>query len=167
MTHSRIYLLGFMGAGKSTIGRRVAKKLGWTFIDLDEQIERREGRTIAEMFRAHGEPYFRNLEHLCLQDLSSAPRTVIALGGGTFLSPENRQIAETTGLTIWLKVSFGNVRLRVKIDGTRPNFADPVKAKLLFDAREPFYALAKVHVSTDDVTPDSVADEIIGVLQTS
>ena len=73
MTHSRIYLVGFMGAGKSTIGRRVAKKLGWTFIDLDEQIERREGRTIAEMFRAHGEPYFRNLENLCLQDSRPPP----------------------------------------------------------------------------------------------
>jgi shikimate kinase len=167
VTQTRIYLVGFIGAGKTTVGRRLAKKLGWTFLDLDEEIERRERRAIAEIFKAHGEPHFRNLECSCLKDLCSRSETVIALGGGAFISPENREIAETTGLTVWLKVSFGNIRLRVKIDGTRPNFSDPEKARLLFDAREPFYALARVHVSTDDRTPDSIADEIIGVLQRS
>src|SRR5215470_17687444 len=152
-----------MGAGKTTVGRRLATKLGWTFFDLDEEIERREGRAVAEIFRTEGEARFRSLERLCLKDLSSSPETVIALGGGAFVSPENREIAETTGLTVWLKVSFGNIRLRVKIDGTRPNFSDPVQARLLFDTREPSYALAKVHVSTDNGTPDSIADQIIGV----
>jgi shikimate kinase len=162
-----IYLVGFMGAGKTTVGRCLAAKLGWTFLDLDEEIERREGRTIAVIFKADGESHFRSLERLCLKDVSSSHQTVIALGGGAFISPENREIAETTGLTVWLKVSFGNIRLRVKIDGTRPNFPDPGKARLLFDAREPFYALARVHVSTDDGTPDSIADQIIGVLEKS
>jgi len=156
-----------MGAGKTTVGRRLAKKLGWTFVDLDEEIERRERRAVAEIFKADGEPYFRNLERRYLKDLSSSSESVIALGGGAFLSPENREIAETTGLTVWLKVSFGNIRLRVKIDGTRPNFPDPERARMLFEARVPYYALAKVHVSTDDGNPDSVADEIIGVLRKS
>src|SRR5215831_2820004 len=154
-----------MGAGKTTVGRRLARKLGWTFLDLDEEIERREGRAIAEIFRTEGEPHFRTLERLCLKDLSSRPQTVIALGGGAFISPENREIAETTGLTVWLKVSFGNIRLRVKIDGTRPNFADPATARLLFDARESSYELARVHVSTDEGTPDSAAEEIMRVLE--
>src|SRR5690349_15500372 len=100
-----------MGAGKTTVGRCLAKKLGWKFLDLDEEIERREGRAVAEIFKTDGEPHFRSLERSCLKDLSSSPRTVIALGGGAFISPENREIAETTGLTVWLKVSFGNICL--------------------------------------------------------
>src|SRR5215510_2862563 len=111
-----------MGAGKTTVGRRVAKKLGWKFIDLDEEIERREGRPIAEIFRHDGEPHFRDIERLCLLDLSTSRKAVIALGGGTFISPENREVAEKTGLTVWLKVSFDRVADRVKIDGSRPKF---------------------------------------------
>ena len=151
-----------MGAGKSTIGRRLAKKLGWKFIDLDEEIERREKRPIAEIFSKEGEPHFRNLERLCLKDVSSSSKTVIALGGGAFIDPENRAIAEKTGLTVWLKASFSQLAGRVKIDGTRPNFADKAKAEQLYQTRQPSYALAKLHVSTDEGTPDSAADEIIG-----
>ena len=166
MAHKRIYLIGFMGAGKTTIGRRLAKKLGWKFIDLDEEIERREGRPVAEIFRQDGESHFRNLERLCLKDLSTTSRqAVVALGGGAFINAENRDVAEKSGLTVWLKVSFDNVADRVKTDGTRPKFVDKVQAEQLYREREPFYALAKVHVATDDETPDSAADEIIGVLR--
>ena len=155
-----------MGAGKTTIGRRLAKKLGWKFIDLDEEIERREGRQVAEIFRQDGESHFRNLERLCLKDLSTTSRqAVVALGGGAYINPENRDIAEKSGLTVWLKASFDNVANRVKIDGTRPKFFDKAQAEQLYREREPFYALAKVHVATDDATPDSTADEIIGVLR--
>src|SRR5215470_14570730 len=113
-----------MGAGKSTVGRRLAKRLGWKFIDLDEEIERREQRSIPDIFRENGEPYFRDVEQLCLRDVSSANKAVIALGGGTFINPENRAIAENGGLTVWLKVSFAKLVHRVKIDGTRPKFTD-------------------------------------------
>lgn len=167
MAHSRIYLIGFMGAGKSTVGRRLAKKLGWKFIDLDEEIERRERRPIAEIFKANGEPHFRNLERLCLKDLSSSQKAVVALGGGAFIDPENRDLAEKTGLTVWLKVSFAKLAGRVKIDGTRPKFADRDQAERLYQTREPYYALAKVHISTDDGTPESVANEIMGVVRKS
>jgi len=154
-----------MGAGKSSVGRCLARKLGWKFLDLDEEIERREGRSIAEIFRQDGEPRFRDLERLYLKDISSFHKTVIALGGGTFIDPENRELAEITGLTVWLKVSFSRLVDRVRIDGTRPKFADKAQAKQLYETREPFYELAKVHVSTDDGTPDSAADEIIGVFR--
>lgn len=167
MAYNRVYLVGFMGAGKSTVGRRLAQKLGWKFVDLDEEIERREGRTIADIFTRDGEPYFRNLERLCLKDLSSARRTVIALGGGAFIDPENRNLAEETGLTVWLKVSFSKLVNRVKIDGTRPKFQDSSQAERLYQTREPFYALAKVHVSTDEGTPELTADQIVGVLRKS
>jgi len=165
VAHNRIYLIGFMGAGKTTVGRRVAKKLGWKFIDLDAEIERREGRPIAEIFRQDGEPHFRYIERLCLKDLSSSRKSVIALGGGTFTDPENRNLAEKTGLTVWLKVSFSKLVQRVRIDGTRPKFVDSSQAEQLYESREPLYALAKVHISTDDGTPESAADEIIGALR--
>ena len=154
-----------MGAGKSTVGRRLAKKLGWKFIDLDTEIERREGRSISEIFREKGEPYFRDLERSCLKDLSSSRKSVIALGGGAYMDPENRDVAEKTGLTVWLKVSFSKLVHRVKIDGTRPKFVDQAQAERLYQIREPLYALAKVHVSTDDGTPESAVDEIMGVLR--
>jgi len=154
-----------MGAGKTTVGRRVAKKLGWKFIDLDAEIERREGRPIAEIFRQDGETHFRYIERLCLKDLSSSRKSVIALGGGTFTDPENRDLAEKTGLTVWLKVSFSKLVQRVRIDGTRPKFVDSSQAEQLYESREPLYALAKVHISTDDGTPESAADEIIGALR--
>lgn len=154
-----------MGAGKSTVGRRLAKKLGWRFIDLDEEIERREGRAIPSIFRDDGEPHFRKLERLCLKDISSSKNAVIALGGGAFADPENRNVAEKTGLTVWLKVSFANVADRVRIDGTRPKFADRDQAERLYESRESAYALAKVHVSTDAISPESVADEILGVVR--
>src|SRR5690242_8591111 len=120
-----------MGAGKTTVGRRLAKKLGWKFIDLDEEIETREGRAIAEIFRQDGEPHFRKLEQQYLKDLSSVRNAVIALGGGTFIDPENRRLAEQTGLTVWLKVSFANVADRVKFDGKRPKFVDKTQAEQL------------------------------------
>jgi shikimate kinase len=156
-----------MGAGKTTVGRRLAHKLGWRFIDLDEEIERREHRRVSDIFQQDGEPHFRAIERLCLKEFSTSQKSVIALGGGAFIDPENREVAETTGLTVWLKVSFEKVADRVKIDGTRPNFADPQKAERLFCSREPYYALARLHVATDGVSPDSVADEIIGVIRKS
>jgi len=162
---SRIYLIGFMGAGKSTVGRFLAAKLGWNFIDLDDEIERRERRPIAEIFRQDGEPRFRELERLCLKELSSSPKTVIALGGGTFIDPENRDLATRTGLTIWLKVSFDKLVHRVRIDGSRPKFVDTEQTKRLYQTREPFYALAKVHVSTEEGTAETTVDEIIEVIE--
>jgi shikimate kinase len=167
---TRIYLIGFMGSGKTSVGWRLAKKLGWRFIDLDEEIERDQGRPVAEIFRDDGEARFRQLERDCLKHLSSsasAEKSVIALGGGTFLFTENRLATESTGLTVWLKVSFSTVVARVKIDGTRPKFSSIEQAESLFQSREPYYALAKMHVSTDQGTPDAVADEIIGAIQKS
>jgi shikimate kinase len=165
---SRIYLIGFMGCGKTSVGWRLAKKLGWRFIDLDEEIERSEGRPVAEIFRADGETRFRQLERDCLKRVASsaaADKSVIALGGGTFLDPDNRAVAEKTGLTVWLKVSFPTVAGRVKIDGTRPKFSSKEQAESLFQSREPYYALAKMHISTDQGTPDTVADEIAGAIR--
>src|SRR5438093_89673 len=119
MQPSRVYLIGFMGAGKTSVGRLLAKKLGWKFIDLDKEIEQKEKRPIAEIFREQGEPHFRILENKYLKQISTAKRAVIALGGGAYVDAQNRQVADSSGLTIWLKVSFAKVADRVKMDGTR------------------------------------------------
>ncbi len=157
-----------MGSGKTSVGRRLSKKLGWKFIDLDEEIEHTERRAVADIFREKGETFFRQVEQNCLKRLSSASsRSIIALGGGTFLNPENRAIAESSGLTVWLKVSFATVADRVKIDGTRPNFSSKEQAQSLYETREPYYAMAKLHISADDGTPETIADEIIGVVRKS
>ncbi len=170
MAVTRIYLIGFMGAGKSTIGRRLAARLGWKFIDLDEEIERSEGHRIADICLDRWETHFRQLEQLALRRVSastSTEKSIIALGGGAFLDAENRAIAGNSGLTVWLKVSFAKVMDRVKIDGTRPKFANKEQAEELYRSREPHYALAKVHIPTDEGTPETIADEIIGVLRKS
>ena len=167
MRYTRVYLIGFMGAGKTTIGRQLAVKFGWKFIDLDQEIEQRERRPIAEIFRESGEPHFRSLEEKYLKAISTTNRAVIALGGGAYIDPQNRKVADDTGLTVWLKVSFANATDRVKIDGTRPKFENRDEVERLYRSREPHYALAKVHISTDGRTPDSVAGEIIGVIKKS
>ncbi len=161
MKHQRIYLVGFMGAGKTTIGRLLARRLRWSFNDLDEVIEAGEKQSVPEIFRAHGEPYFRDLEHQYLERLSGRPNSIVALGGGTFTREDNRDLADRTGLTIWLKVSFPKVAERVKIDGTRPMFQDRQQAERLFESREPAYRLAKLHISTDDRAREDVANEIL------
>ena len=167
MPINRIYLVGFMGSGKTTVGRRLAKKLGWKFIDLDEEVEHSEARTIADIFRESGEAHFRQLERHTLKRISSLQHAVIALGGGTFLDPDNRSVAESTGLTVWLKVSFANVGDRVKIDGTRPNFTSKEQGEKLYLSRDSYYSLAKLHVSTDNVTPETIADKIVEAVRKS
>src|SRR5262245_19340993 len=110
----RIYVVGFMGAGKTSVGRALSRKLGWSFFDLDQEIEKTNKSTVQEIFRRYGEPHFRQLERDHLRRLSTKPNTVVALGGGAYIDPENRQLAESSGLTVWLKASFETIRQRVK-----------------------------------------------------
>src|SRR5262245_60897914 len=117
MTAARIFLVGFMGAGKSHVGRELAGRLGWRFIDMDEEIEGTERLSIREIFAQFGEPHFRRLEREHLKRLSTEDHAVIALGGGAYIDAENRATAESSGVTVWLKVSFDNVVHRVTMDG--------------------------------------------------
>ena len=154
-----------MGAGKSAVGRLLAKRLGWTFIDLDQQIERGEKKSIPQIFAESGEPHFRELERAYLRAASKRYHAVIALGGGAFMDAANRQLSETTGLTVWLKVSFATVVSRVRMDGTRPMFANREQAEALFKSREAAYRTARIHVDTDDRPPAAVADQIVEVMR--
>jgi shikimate kinase len=165
VTHTRIYLVGFMGAGKSSVGRQLAKRLGWKFADLDREIERTEHQSIPEIFERSGEPYFREVESKCLQALSRQRQVVVALGGGAFADPANRELAAASGLTVWLKVSFATVVTRVKMDGSRPKFGSKEQAEALYNSRQEFYSQARVHIESDNRSPASVADELAELIR--
>jgi shikimate kinase len=161
MTCNRIFLVGFMGAGKTLIGRELASRLGWRFLDLDEEIESAEKMVVRDIFAHRGEPHFRELERKYLKGLSAESDAVVALGGGAYIDPQNRSLADSVGVTVWLKVSFDNVVHRVTMDGTRPLLASLEQAKRLFEDRIPLYNLARIHVATDDREPRAIVDEIL------
>ena len=157
-----IYLVGFMGCGKSTVGGALADELGWSFIDLDEEIERREGTTIAELFDQRGEPAFRQIESAVLRDRVRNVQTgrpqVVALGGGAFLSEDNFELVSNNGVTIWLDCKFSHLARRVAGQTHRPLARDPHQLRKLYDARRDVYARAEYRVEVmDDDTRSAVA----------
>jgi shikimate kinase len=158
----RIYLVGFMGSGKSTVGRELSARLGWRFVDLDAEIEAAEGVAVREIFERLGEPRFRQLEREHLDRVSGLDRVVVALGGGAYADPENRRRVNATGVAVWLNASLRRVRDRIRPDGKRPLFQDPERAKRLYLERLPSYKLARIHVLVDNRLPDALADEIVG-----
>ena len=151
-----IYLVGFMGSGKSTVGRRLAAELGWPFEDLDAVIEEREGRTISDLFAEHGEAEFRRRESEALKAatalVSRGQPLVLALGGGAFGPEENRGRLKDHGITIWLDCPLDRSRERVAKERHRPLAKDPAAFAALYEARQPIYALAdyRIDADTDD-----------------
>jgi shikimate kinase len=157
----RIYLVGFMGAGKSTVGRELSLKLGWPFVDLDTEIEKTQKMAVREIFAQFGEPRFRELEREHLQNVSAGPQAIIALGGGAYVNEINRTVVDTTGVAVWLNTSLASVKERIRPDGTRPLLADPERARQLYMERLPSYRLARIHVLTDNRLPGEIAEEIV------
>jgi shikimate kinase len=160
MAVERIYLVGFMGAGKTTVGRELSLRLHRPFFDLDAEIERAESLSVADIFSSFGEQRFRELERTHLKRLSEQ-QGIIALGGGAYMDPANRQVADDTGAVVWLETSLAAVRERVKPDGSRPLLSNPDQVERLYASRLPFYKLARIHVLTDNRLPDTIAQEII------
>lgn len=157
-----IYLLGFMGSGKSTVGALVAHALGWPFIDLDVAIEASQGRSIPEIFHQAGEPFFRALERDALADAAKTEPAVIALGGGTFVQEPNLQfIRERGGATVWLDSPFEELLQRCAGITNRPLFRDLESFRQLFQQRLPYYQLAEFRVSTEGRAPQEVAEQIL------
>jgi len=151
-----VYVVGFMGAGKTTVGGHLAERLGWSFFDTDAEIEAAENTRIADIFAARGEPEFRRIEtavigrHVCL--IERGRPAVLALGGGAFCQPGNRDLLQEHGVTIWLDCPFETVQRRVGQATHRPLARDPEAFAALYAARRDHYRLADVHVpiSTDD-----------------
>ena len=164
----RLVLTGFMGAGKSTIGRLLAARTGWTFLDLDVHLEARAGATIPELFAKHGEPHFRRLESTALASALGRTNTILALGGGTPEGLTNRLLLEQTPatFTIFLDAPFPTLFDRCMLqDIARPVLEDPAAAQLRFAHRHPLYTrLARLTISTADLTPEDTVEIILTTL---
>jgi len=164
--NANLYLLGFMGAGKTSVGRRLAELLGWTFIDLDLEIEKREGMPISEIFRLRGEARFRVLELQELQRASEARSTVIAIGGGAFCSAENQAIIARSGISVWLDAPIDLLFARCGGDATvRPLFSGISEMAQLLERRRPFYARAQLHLQVGNLGVEDLARRIQAEIQ--
>ncbi|MDA9747992.1 shikimate kinase [bacterium] len=160
-----IFLVGFMGAGKTTVGMELAKKLNYKLIDTDHSIENDQSRKIKDIFSEDGELFFRNLETLKLKELINVENAIISTGGGIILKDENRSILNNL-FTIYLKADFENIFNRIKQDTSRPLLLtdDPYNtAKDIFKSRQSVYESFKIHVRTDNKTPHQVVEEIINL----
>jgi shikimate kinase len=159
-----ILLTGFMGSGKSSVGRVLAKRLGCVFIDLDEEIVSTAGRPINEIFSQDGEQHFRCLESAALEKVLGCPASVIATGGGVVIKDENRRRMRSGGIVVNLSASLQQVLQRLHGAVDRPLFAGsdaPNSVKLLMDARKQFYADADIRIDTDGKSVEDVAAEIL------
>jgi shikimate kinase len=153
-----------MGAGKSTVGARLAELLRWRFVDLDTEIVKREGRSIAEIFRAVGEPEFRRIESAALQSTlrDEASPAVIALGGGTFIQAANRDLLRSNkAIIVYLQADFDLLLARCCVEeGTRPLMQDPAAFRQLFEQRQPAYRLADITIAVAGRSAEEIAFEI-------
>lgn len=163
-----ITLIGYRGTGKSTVGRQLAAELGWRFHDVDPEIERRAGKSIAEIFAADGEPRFRDIEAEVLRDQLQDGPAVVVTGGGTLLRDENREAVRRAGIAVWLMARRETIAARILGDplsaGRRPSLTgtDPVsEIASVLAVREPIYAQAATFaVTTDDRSVAEIVAEI-------
>jgi shikimate kinase len=153
-----------MGSGKTAVGRELAASIGWGFLDLDELVESRAGRTIARIFAENGEAEFRRLECEAAKDAAMHARRVIATGGGAFAQDETREILRRCGKTVYLECDFTTLAARVPHDGSRPLAANRERMHALFVAREPLYRSADLTVNASRDTPHGLAARIAEVL---
>jgi len=165
MKADKVYLVGFMGAGKTTVGRALARRLDWRFEDVDEYIERREGRDVAAIFRQSGEPYFRTLERQALTDLLPVRGLVVATGGGTPADPANRALMAHDGAVAWLDAPFPTIAARVPGDGRRPLAANRTEMERLYNDRRTAYAQAHARFDVSGVSVDEIVDHVTDWLE--
>jgi shikimate kinase len=142
----KLYLVGFMGAGKTTVAGALGRRIGWRSEDVDDRIETRERRSVAAIFVAEGEAYFRQAERDVLNDLLPLRNVIVATGGGTFVDPANRAIILGDGAVAWLDVPLSRVIERIPPDGRRPLAADLMQMEELYLRRRLAYAEAHVRV---------------------
>ncbi len=143
----RVYLVGFMGSGKTAIGRRISERLRFPFVDHDSEIERTSGLTVRALFEALGEPAFRERESAFLDGTEALPAAVVSTGGGSFVSERTRAAIARLGLPVFLDIPFDAVRERLVEKGDRPLFTSVEQAARLFAERAPFYKMAPVRVA--------------------
>jgi len=165
LTTDKIYLVGFMAAGKTTVARALAARLGWRAEDVDELMEARERRPVAEIFARQGEAYFRGVEREIVRLLLPLRHVVVATGGGTFMDPDNRAAINLDGLSVWLDVPFDELLMRLPADGRRPLAADRQQLERLFAVRQAGYAHASLRIDARAVHPEEIAERIADMLK--
>jgi shikimate kinase len=162
------FLIGYRGSGKTTVGRALAARLGWDFLDTDERVESAAGMSIKDIFATEGETAFRDRETAVLADLSCLTKTVVATGGGVILRPENRDLLRS-GFVTWLTASPESLALRIQTDPTtttrRPNLTAAggvEEVRALLTVRSPFYSeVADFVVDAEQLSPEAAADAIL------
>jgi len=167
LKQKNIFLVGFMGAGKSTVGKILAEKTGYSFYDADQYIEEQAGTTITQIFAEHGEPYFRDLESNATEEMAKKENQVIATGGGVVQRDRNWNAMKNNGITVYLKASIETIWERIKDDTTRPllQVENPVEtARELLNKRASMYEKADIIVLTDNLSLEQAADEILALL---
>lgn len=163
-----IILTGFMGTGKSTVGRRLAQRLGWRFVDTDDLIERTAGKTISRIFAEDGEPFFRELESKIAKSLAQYSHYVIATGGGLVLRPENIAALEQAGRCVLLDASAETIYERTKRHSHRPLLQGPDprgNIQNLLDQRRDAYGRIRLRIATDGRSHEQVVEAILSELQ--
>ena len=151
MKADKLYLVGFMGAGKSSVARALGRRIGWRPEDIDERIEKREGKRVSAIFAQQGELYFRHIERAVLHDLLPERHVIVATGGGTFVDGENRAVMLADAPVAWLDLPLARVIDRVPPDGRRPLAADRAQMEMLYERRRAAYSEA--HVRIDAARP--------------
>jgi shikimate kinase len=162
-----IVLVGLMGAGKSTVGRRLADKLGLPFVDADHEIEAAAGKTIPEIFADHGEAYFREGERKVIARLLDSGAAVLATGGGAYVNTETRNLIKLKGVSIWLKADLPLLMRRVSRRSNRPLLkSDDPQAVMrrLIEERYPIYQLADITVMSRDVAHTAMVNDVLKAL---
>ncbi|HKO56721.1 MAG TPA: shikimate kinase [Thermoanaerobaculia bacterium] len=159
----KIYLVGFMGAGKTTIGRELAARLDAPFFDLDELVEAAEKMSIKDLFAQHGEPHFRKRERDILRSTKYLDSGVIATGGGTFTFDENIQFIQSEGLSVFLSAPYALLRARVGDKAAeRPLFRDDVAAHELYKSRMKYYKMSDITIEIrEEETPGEIVERLI------
>jgi shikimate kinase len=161
----KIYLVGFMGAGKTTVAQALAKRIDWRGVDIDELIERRERMTVAEIFARQGEVYFRSVEHAVLLEQLVPRHSVVATGGGTFADPQNRALINRDGVSVWLDVPLERLIARVPADGRRPLAADRAGFERLYHQRRAHYEYAHLRLDAGRTSVDGLVEELTDWLE--
>jgi shikimate kinase len=159
-----VFLVGFMAAGKSTVGRALAHRLNFRFVDLDDWIEERAHKSVREIFAESGEAHFRALEREAIQACEGLNETIVALGGGAYIAEENRAILRAIGTTIWLDCPLEICLSRIAADGSRPLAKSQLEMLELLNKRLPAYSLAEIRLRVGDKNAEQVAEDIIGIL---
>jgi shikimate kinase len=161
----KIYLVGFMAAGKTTLAQALAKRLGWQAVDIDQVIENRERLSVSEIFAQRGEPYFRAVERAVLIDQLSPRHVVVATGGGTFVDPQNRAAINRDGVSVWLDVPLERVVDRMPTGARRPLAADRAGLERLYQLRQPAYAHAHLRLDAGRAGVEALVEQLVDWLE--